>query len=86
MSQDPKPFDASFGASDRYKQPQAEEARVSVVVDGETCPGHILGRNGPRVQVRFEREGGTYVRWFDADAVVTDETVADDSADDGVDG
>lgn len=71
MTQDPKPFDASFGASERYKQPQAEEAQVNVVVDGVTCPGVILGRNGPRVQVRFTHEGATYVRWFDADAVLT---------------
>lgn len=72
MSQDPKPFDASFGASERYKQPQGDEARVRVVVDGEDCPGEILGRNGPRVQVRFERGGDTFVRWFDADAVTAE--------------
>jgi hypothetical protein len=70
MTHDPKPFDASFGASERYKQPQAEEAQVTVVVDDVTCPGVILGRNGPRVQVRFEHDGATYVRWFDADAVL----------------
>jgi hypothetical protein len=70
MTHDPKPFDASFGASERYTQPHGEEAQVTVVVDDATCPGVILGRNGPRVQVRFEHDGATYVRWFDADAVL----------------
>ena len=72
MSTDSKPFDASFGASDRYTKPHQEEASVKVDVEGTVCPGHILGRNGPRVQVRFELEGATYVRWFDADALVED--------------
>jgi hypothetical protein len=73
MSEDTKPFDASFGAGDRYTQPPAGDADVRVVVDGTTCPGRLLGRNGPRVQVRFERAGATYVRWFDADALLADD-------------
>ena len=66
MSRDPKPFDASFGASDRYTQPRDGDAGIWVSLDGTSYPGEILGRNGPRVQVRFERDGATYVRWFDA--------------------
>ncbi len=71
MTHDAKPFDASFGASERYTQPHGQEAQVTVVVDDVPCAGVILGRNGPRVQVRFEHDAATYVRWFDADAVLT---------------
>ena len=72
MNSDPKPFDASFGASERYTQPHGEDAQTHVFVDGQVCPGEILGNNGPRVQVRFTLNGATYVRWFDADALVDD--------------
>jgi len=66
MSKDEKPFDASFGSGDRYTQPQGEDALTWVLVDGVVCEGTILGRNGPRVQVRFALDDSTYVRWFDA--------------------
>lgn len=66
MSRDEKPFDASFASGDRYTQPQGEDARTWVAVDGDVCEGTILGRNGPRVQVRFVKDESTYVRWFDA--------------------
>ena len=66
MSTDGKPFDASFGSSERYTQPQGDDAATSVVVEGVVCPGEILGRNGPRVQVRFTLRESSYVRWFDA--------------------
>jgi hypothetical protein len=72
MSSDAKPFDASFGASDRYTPPHGEDARTWVQVAEDVCPGEILGRNGPRVQVRFERAGSTYVRWFDADDLLAE--------------
>ena len=62
-----KPFDASFGEGNRYKP---DGAAVEVTVDGTVCPGEVLGRNGPRTQVRFTLDGSTYVRWFDADEVV----------------
>ena len=70
---DAKPFDASFGASDRYTPPHGDDARTQVTVDGTVCEGEILGRNGPRVQVRFTREGSTYVRWFDAGDLLTED-------------
>jgi hypothetical protein len=62
---DDKPFDASFSSGDRYTPPADEDARTWVLVEGTVCPGEILGRNGPRAQVRFELQGSTYVRWFD---------------------
>ena len=70
MTSDDKPFDASFGSSERYTAPQGEDAVTAVLVEGRVCPGEILGRNGPRVQVRFELEGSTYVRWFDVTDLV----------------
>ncbi len=72
MSGDEKPFDASFGSGERYTQPQGDDAVTAVVVEGEVCPGEILGRNGPRVQVRFALKGSTYVRWFDATELLED--------------
>ncbi|MCW2669337.1 MAG: hypothetical protein JWO27_1234 [Frankiales bacterium] len=69
MSDDPKPFDASFRSSERYRQPQGDN-RTWVVVEGAVCVGEVLGRNGPRAQVRFELKGSTYVRWFDAAALL----------------
>jgi hypothetical protein len=67
-----KPFNASFGASARYT---ASGEAVQVLVEGTVCDGELLGRNGPRVQVRFVLDGATYVRWFDADALLdSDET------------
>ena len=68
-----KPFDASFGNANRYTS--GDGAPVQVLVDGVLCPGTVLGRNGPRVQVRFERDGSTYVRWFDAESVVDGDPV-----------
>jgi len=73
MTQDQKPFDASFGASERYRPASGEDARTWVVVDDVTCEGEILGRNGPRAQVRFAKEGATYVRWFDAEELLAEE-------------
>ena len=73
----PKPFDASFAHGDRYSPPK-QSGDVVVTVDGEPCPGTLLGRNGPRAQVRFTRDGHQYVRWFDADAV--DDTLPDEAA------
>ena len=70
MSQDRKPFDASFGASERYRPASGDDAQTWVVVDGAACQGEILGRNGPRVQVRFAMDGDNYVRWFDAAALL----------------
>lgn len=65
MSDPGKPFDASFGSGDRYTAPQGDDATTYVVVNDVLCPGVILGRNGPRAQVRFTMNGSTYVRWFD---------------------
>ena len=70
MHSDHKPFDASFDASDRYTRPTGDQAQTWVVVSDQACEGTILGRNGPRVQVRFVLDGSTYVRWFDADALL----------------
>ena len=64
-----KPFDAGFGEANRYKP---DATAVQVVVDDEVCAGEVIGRNGPRAQVRFTLHGSTYVRWFDADALVED--------------
>ena len=63
-----RPFDASFPTTDRYTVPR-DDAEVRLVVDGEERTGTVLGRNGPRVQVRFEMDGDTYVRWFDTSQV-----------------
>ena len=60
----PRPFDASFSSSERYTAPRTDE-QVVLEVEGEECVGHVLGHNGPRVQVRFELHEDTYVRWFD---------------------
>ena len=68
MTATPQPFDASFANSDRYTPPKVDED-ITVLVDGVPCTGQVLGRNGPRVQVRFERDGATFVRWFDTEAV-----------------
>lgn len=65
--QSSKPFEASFSNADRYTPPTQSDCVVQV--DGEPCPGTILGRNGPRTQVRFQRAEETYVRWFDTDDV-----------------
>ena len=67
-----KPFDASFGNANRYKP---GDTPVQVVVEGVLCIGTLLGRNGPRAQVRFELEGATYIRWFDAEAVIEGDPV-----------
>jgi len=72
MTHDPKPFDASFGASERYTQPSGDDAQTWVFVDGKVCSGEILGRNGPRVQVRFTLNDSSYVRWFDAEALLAE--------------
>ena len=74
MSTDDKPFDASFGSAERYTQPQGDDAATAVLVEGQVCPGEILGRNGPRVQVRFSLEGSTYVRWFDTTDLLDEPT------------
>ncbi|MCW2673541.1 MAG: hypothetical protein JWP14_2130 [Frankiales bacterium] len=71
MSDESKPFDASFGSSALYRQPQGD-SRTWLFVEGVVCAGEILGRNGPRVQVRFQLGDSTYVRWFDADALLDD--------------
>jgi hypothetical protein len=61
-----RPPSASFGGSQRYSAPKdTAQAQTQVEVDGQICAGTILGRNGPRVQVRFSRDGQTFVRWFD---------------------
>ena len=64
-----KPFDAGFGEANRYKP---DDAAVHVTVEGVLCPGEVIGRNGPRAQVRFTLNDATYVRWFDADALLED--------------
>jgi hypothetical protein len=71
MTENDKPFDASFGSSERYTQPLGK-TQTWVVVEGVVCPGEVLGRNGPRAQVRFELQGARYVRWFDTDALLED--------------
>ena len=40
--------------------------RGTVTVDGLQLPATVLGRNGPRTQVRFTKDGSSYVRWFDS--------------------
>lgn len=64
-----KPFDARFRASDRYT-PAKQAHFTAAVVDGPTYAAEVLGRNGPRVQVRVHRDGQRFVRWLDADALV----------------
>ncbi|MCU1599791.1 MAG: hypothetical protein JWO22_500 [Frankiales bacterium] len=71
-----KLFDASFAHGDRYAPPASTEP-VTVVVEGAACPGEVLGRNGPRTQVRYQSAGHSYVRWFDSDQVLQDWQVAD---------
>lgn len=64
-----KSFSASYARSERFTPPK-DSAEVVVTVDGETCPGTISGRNGPRTQVRYQRNGDRYVRWFDTGDVI----------------
>jgi hypothetical protein len=66
-----RPPSASFDNSDRYTAPREDEP-IQVVVDGAPRDGVVLGLNGPRVQVRFEMDGSTYVRWFDTAELLTD--------------
>jgi hypothetical protein len=68
---------AAFGGSERYTPPKGDDGRVTVTVDDAVCEGDVLGRNGPRVQVRFVNDGSSFVRWFDA-ANVTDLDLASD--------
>ena len=68
MADTKQPPSRAVSDKDRYRPPLKDEV-VSVLVDGEPCPGQVLGRNGPRVHVVFEREGGRYRRWVDADSV-----------------
>ena len=71
MSENTKPFDASFDSSERYTQPLGD-TQTWVIVEGVVCSGEVLGRNGPRAQVRFELQGARYVRWFDTHALLDD--------------
>lgn len=68
MADTKQPPSRAVSDKDRYRPPLQDEA-VHVIVDGEPCPGQVLGRNGPRVHVVFEREGARYRRWVDADSV-----------------
>lgn len=63
-----QPPSRAVSDKDRYRPPLADEV-ITVLVDGEPCPGQVLGRNGPRVHVVFERDGGRYRRWVDASSV-----------------
>lgn len=63
-----KPPSKAVSDKDRYRPPQGDEA-VHVLLDGEAYPGEVLGRNGPRVHVVFEKAGGRYRRWVDASSV-----------------
>jgi hypothetical protein len=61
-----KPFEgASFPHRQRYGIRKGSTTAVTVTVDGQVCVGEVLGRNGPRVQVRFGLAGRNFVRWFD---------------------
>jgi hypothetical protein len=62
-------FSAAFAATDRYRPPKAG-TRSHVLVDGELCECTVIGENGPRAQVRFLRGTKSFVRWFDADALL----------------
>ena len=73
MADTGQPPSKAVADKDRYRPPDADEV-VHVLVDGQSCPGQVLGRNGPRVHVVFERDGSRYRRWVDAASVVVDET------------
>ena len=53
----------------------APEARrpVEVIVEGSLHEGQVLEETATRVQVRFESEGVTQVRWFLPEQVLRDE-------------
>lgn len=52
----------------------APEARrpVEVLIEGSLREGQVLEETATRVQVRFEAEGVTQVRWFHPDQVLSD--------------
>lgn len=68
MADTKQPPSRAVSDKDRYRPPLQDE-HVLVQVEGEPCPGQVLGRNGPRVHVVFEREGARYRRWVDAVSV-----------------
>lgn len=68
-TQGPKPHDASFAHVDRWTAPKQTQP-IQVIVEGVVCDGELLGKNGPRAQVRFVKDGSSFVRWFDASAVL----------------
>lgn len=67
-----KPFNAAFDLVDRYRAAKEGES-CQVLVGGVAWPGWVLGFNGARRQVRFVRDGRTYVQWFDAADVLTEQ-------------
>lgn len=67
---DKEPGSASFANRDRWTTPHPDDPDVQVVVEGTVCPARVLGRNGPRVQLRFQLGGASYVRWFDRSEVL----------------
>ena len=68
MADTKRPPSRAMADKDRYTPPDQDEA-VLVLVEGESCPGEVLGRNGARVHVVFVRGGSRYRRWVDADTV-----------------
>lgn len=63
-----QPPSRAMADSDRYRPPLQDE-QVRVRVDGQSHPGQVLGRNGARVHIVFERDGSRYRRWVDASAI-----------------
>ena len=61
-----RPPSVAVPSSQRYRKPTDEDSAVLVDVEGGRYPASIRGRNGPRVQVSFMREGQTFTRWVDA--------------------
>jgi hypothetical protein len=73
-----EPGSASFPSTDRYRSPRSsDDAEVQVRIDGTLCAATVLGRNGPRVQLRFALDGASYVRWFDRADVLDGEPAPD---------
>ncbi|MBC7374980.1 MAG: hypothetical protein H7323_13415 [Frankiales bacterium] len=61
-----RPPSVAVPSSQRYRKPTGEDSSVLVDVEGGRYPANVRGRNGPRVQVSFMRDGQTFTRWVDA--------------------
>ena len=61
-----RPPSVAVPSSQRYRKPAGGDSAVLVDVEGGRYPASVLGRNGPRVQVSFARDGQTFTRWVDS--------------------